>query len=288
MSQELTEVQQKQVTLGLAPKLTERQELINSYNEIIKLELTEENLPKFKALRLQLVKNRTAIGEWKTREKAFYLAGGNFVQAIYNKEIAVNKDMEEKLLEGEQHFQRLEAQRLEKIRSERWEKLSKFVETEPVGLSLMEEAMFESLLLGSETTYNNKIESERKAEEERLEGVRLDKLEVQRINTIAPLHDFKEGVIDLRNCSDDEFNAYLDAAAVRKAEHQAKQKAIQEENDRLKAENDLKDKRAKELQPYIVFIRDYNGLISKQESEYQKDLKDIKKCAEDHWEFERK
>lgn len=239
MNQELTEVQQKQVTIGLAPKLTERQELVNSYNEVIKLPMNEENAKQFRDLRLLLVKNRKEIEKWKTLEKAFYLAGGKFIQSIYNKEVAVNQNMEAKLLEGEQYVARMEAKRLELIRSERWNKLHKFIEVEPVGLSLMQDDMFEALLLGSETTYNNRIEAERKADEERLQAERKKALHQQRKEQLLPYWDFLESEskkIEFGNISKDYFLLILDEVQVLKEQHQAKQKAIQEENERLKKE----------------------------------------------------
>jgi hypothetical protein len=48
-----------------------------------------------------------------------------------------------------------------------------------------------------------------------------------------------------------------------------------------------KEVRVKELQPYIVFIRDYNGLILKPEEEYQSELIEIKKGAELQWKSDR-
>ena len=70
-----------------------------------------------------------------------------------------------------------------------------------------------------------------------------------------------------------------------KAEAEAKRKEEEAEAERKR---NIAEKRAKQLQPYIVFIRDYNSLISKNEEDYQSEFAEIKKGAEDHWEFERK
>ncbi len=96
----------KEMVSGLGTTLSERKVLEDAYVDVIELDITTENLPTFKELRLKIVKNRTqGLTKWKEKEKAFYLAGGNFIQAIYNKEVAINEQMEAKLLEAGKFFE---------------------------------------------------------------------------------------------------------------------------------------------------------------------------------------
>jgi len=68
----------------------------------------------------------------------------------------------------------------------------------------------------------------------------------------------------------------------------AEREQIRIDNERLKLEALTKDKRNLELRPFVVFIRDYNKLISLPENEYLKEFEEIKKGADLQWEFERK
>ena len=85
----------KELTKGLESILLEREPLINSYNDVIELEITEENIKVFKELRLMISKNRTkGIENWHKVNKNYFLTGGRFIDAIKNKEIAENIRME--------------------------------------------------------------------------------------------------------------------------------------------------------------------------------------------------
>lgn len=76
-----------ELTSGLTTILTERETLKNAYLDVIDLDITEENLPTFKELRLKIVKNRTqGIEKWHKTTKDFFLTGGRFVDSVKNKE----------------------------------------------------------------------------------------------------------------------------------------------------------------------------------------------------------
>ena len=85
----------------------------------------------------------------------------------------------------------------------------------------------------------------------------------------------------------DATRAEAERIAAEKAELE-RQAALKAENERLKKEAEVKDKRNAELLPYIQFIRDYNKLLLLPEDDYKKEFSEIKKGAKDHWEFERK
>lgn len=249
-----------EMTSGLQAILAEREELKKSYTDVIELEITEENLSTFKELRLKIRDNRTkGIDAWHKVNKDFYLRGGQFIDAIKRKENLVNEQMEEKLQEAEKFFENQEKKRIAELQETRLKLISEYVDdTTGLDLGNMHDEVFEGFLNLKKTQKAEREEAERVAEEKRIEE---EKAEALRIET--------ERLAELE-----------------------KQKAIQAENDRLKKEQEAKDElrktRSPLLQPYIVFIRDYNTLIDKPESEFVKEFTEIKKGAEFQWEQDRK
>ena len=216
---ELTKAQE--MTSGLSITLAEREVLKNAYVDVIELPITTETLPIFKELRLKIVKNRTqGITKWKEKEKAFYLAGGNFIQAIYNKEVAVNEEMESKLLETEKFFENQEKEKARFLNESRIEKIRPYVE-DVTGLDFaaMTDEDFDDYLLGKKTRFENE-QKEREAEAKRIETERLAEIE-------------RQEAIELEN-------------AKLKAEAEAKEKAIEKERAESKAKQDAVELKAKQ------------------------------------------
>jgi len=138
------------------------------------------------------------------------------------------------------------------------------------------------------------------------EEQRIDNLHKERTKLAMPYYQFWsefEKTLHFGTQSDGDFNNFmariekakatydLENEKLRKAKEEAEEnlRLIEETNKRIEKERqEMLDKRGKELQPYIVFIRDYNALINSNEDNYQHQFKDIKKGAQDHWEFERK
>ena len=106
----LEESQAKEITIGLSTIKKERDALIESFENVIQEEISEENIPMFKTLRLQIRDNRTkGIEPWHKSNKAYFLAGGRFVDAIKNREVQVNTRMEDALMSCEKHYEIQEA-----------------------------------------------------------------------------------------------------------------------------------------------------------------------------------
>lgn len=179
----LEEVKANELTSGLTIIKEEKERLKVEFSNVSKLEITHENIPVFKSLRSKIRDNRTKkLEKWKTAQKAYFLAGGNFVQAIYNKEVLENKQMEDFLLNGEKHFENLEKERIEKLQKERVDLLSEFVEdASERDLSSMASDVWDSFLATKKKSYFNKIELERKEEEERQAKIQAEKEEQERI-----------------------------------------------------------------------------------------------------------
>jgi colicin import membrane protein len=216
---ELTKAQE--MTSGLSTTLAEREVLKNAYIDVIELPITTETLPTFKELRLKIVKNRTqGITKWKEKEKAFYLAGGNFIQAIYNKEVAVNEEMESKLLEAEKFFENQEKEKARLLNDSRIEKIRPYVDdVNGLDFTPMTDEDFDDYLLGKKTRFENE-KKECEAEAKRIEAERLAEIE-------------KQKAIELENVK-------------LKAEAEAKEKALEKERAEAKAKQDAVELKAKQ------------------------------------------
>jgi len=176
-----------ELTKGLKSVLAEREFLIQDFQEVSTLELNEENIPIFNSLKKKIIKNRTqGINKWHTANKQFFLTGGRFIDAIKNKEIIVNQEMEQKLNDAENHFINIERDKRLALQTKRVKML---VEFNPLcaelDLATMDEEVWESYLDVQKRKHYAFIESERKTEQARqevLENERLETIRIQKEN----------------------------------------------------------------------------------------------------------
>ena len=89
---------------------------------------------------------------------------------------------------------------------------------------------------------------------------------------------FSEQVFLLTN---DEFNKFVETVLEQIENIKNEKKHLEEE---LAAR---KNRRNEELKPYIVFIRDYNGMLEMSDEDYEQEFHNIKKGAELQWESDR-
>jgi len=172
-----------ELTGGLGVSIAERELLIKEFKEVSKLELTQENLPKFKDLRLRIVKNRTqGIDLWHKKGKEVSLRLGQFYDAVKRMENQVNQSMEEKLMSAEKHFENLENERILKLQQERVSLLSEFIEdAHERSLSSMDEDVWNAYFESKKKEHEDRITAEKKAEEERIATEKAEAEERQRI-----------------------------------------------------------------------------------------------------------
>lgn len=172
----LKEENANKMVSGLNPIIEERSALEQIYAIVIKKELTPELLKEARELRLKIRDNRTkGIEVWHKTTKDYFLKGGQFVDAIKRKENVVNELMEAKLSEIEKHFENIEAERIKALHTERAEKLRPFgYEIGATNFGLMDDNMFNAILVGAEKTHKDKLELEAKIEADRIEKERLE------------------------------------------------------------------------------------------------------------------
>jgi len=195
------------------PKIAERDGYAKIYAEIIKEEITVDLVKRASRLRKDLVKTRTGISDIHRTQKAFFLAAGKFVDAHKNRETKPVEQMEEKLKEIENYYENKESERKEKLAQERMTELEGFEKYNVPGLGEMEEDIYDLVLNGAKLKHGEKIE-----------GDRLDQLEIARDTKISEFNDFTEGVApDIRNSTTEEFEAYMDTLRTRKSDHDKKE-----------------------------------------------------------------
>jgi len=131
------------------PVVTEREALSSIYSEIITKEITIDTVKEAHSLRLKLVKVRTNTDKIHKAQKAFYLAGGKFVDAWKNKNNTIVEQMESKLLEIENYFANIEREKLEKLKAERIKLLATVCDdTSMYVVEAMSEIAFNTLING--------------------------------------------------------------------------------------------------------------------------------------------
>lgn len=276
--------------VGNLPQITaERDELSKQYDEIIRMDIEDPKTAKLaKELRIMIRDNRTkGIQIWHKTTKDYFLKGGQFVDAIKAKEVVVNERMEEALEKIEKHAQiKLERERQE-LREKRTAELTEYKEFVPMGIDLgtMTEPEYMKVFNGAKLQFDFYKQQKEAEERERKEQEEKKAAKDARIKKLLPFKLYlpEWDNLDFDSMTDEQMESHIaDARALyekKKAEYEESQKLLAEEN-RKKA---IRDNRAKELQPYIVFILAYNALIEMEEEAYQKEFADIKKRAELKW-----
>jgi len=239
-------IEEKQANelMGNLPEIiNERQVMEQQYSEIIKMDIEDSaTAKKARDLRLIISKNRTqGINVWHKTTKDFFLKGGQFVDAIKRKEVAVNERMEEQLEQIEKYAEIKEQKRLDELESIRLDKLKPFSEFVPFGANIrnISDEDFDKILNGAKLQFNAKIEAEKKAEEERIakekaeaERIRLQEIENAKLKAEA---EKREKEIEA------ERKKQAEILAKQQAEAEAKLKAEQEAKAKIETElNSLK------------------------------------------------
>ena len=134
--------------------LNKMAELEDQYNAITATEvMTPKVCEAAKELRLKYVKVRTGTAEIHKKAKAYYLAGGRFVDGWKNAQAFASQGKEEKLIEIEKHFERIEEERIRQIEENRKELLKPYTYAVPDALGWMTDDTFEIYLQGAKQQY---------------------------------------------------------------------------------------------------------------------------------------
>lgn len=232
------------------PMLDKMVELESDYNEVLTLPVEEkETAKKARELRLKYVKIRTATLDIHKKQKAFYLAGGRFVDGWMNAQKFASLGKEEKLEEIEKYAENLEKQRLAELQQSRMEQLSPYeVENlDSLNLSGMADNVWENFLAGSKANYEAKKKAEQDAREADEKRRKEEEAERERVR--------------LEN------------------------ERLKKEAEELKA---LRDERSKLIAPYIQFLGDFNAVLDLSDEDFTKALQEAIDAKIKHDEAEKK
>jgi hypothetical protein len=243
--------------------------VIESVNDTAKMKIAREARLFLKNNRLD-AKRLTDMkrDEVKAKKLQFDLEDKAWLKGFQLVE-EVCKSLEEKALEKEKYAEKVEAERKEKLRQDRWNQIERYVEIEPFGLGEMPEATFKALLTGAKSQYEERVEAERKAEEERLEKERLEKLYNQRRYETSRLIDFIEDYdsVEWHLLSEEEYNHIVTTAVDKRSEHEAEQQRIREESERYVIEA---KKAMKEAEKARKEVEEINKKVEKERIQAQR------------------
>jgi len=240
----LEESKASEIESAFKPMLEKMTELEEEYNQVIKLSVSKETCDKAKSLRLKYVKIRTGTATIHKDMKAFYLAGGRFLDGWKNAQLFASNGIEDKLMDIEKHYENIELERISKLQEKRATELSKYVNENdmlPANLGEMSDEIWNNYLTGTKTNYETKIAAEKKAEQERIEAEKRQKILDARKLEIAKYgdHATKQPAI---NTTLEEWADMLDVANKNKVAYIEEQVKIRKENERLKKESEKAEK----------------------------------------------
>jgi hypothetical protein len=244
----------EEISAQFKPMLDKMVELEKEYNKILSLPVDDKKTSRLAfELRQKYVKVRTGTAEIHKLQKAFYLAGGRFVDGWKNAQLFASQGIEKQLEDIEKYAENLEKERIAKLEQERKELLAPYSGVIPVGLGLMDNDVFDNYLNGLKVAHQMKIEAERVAEEERKWKEEEDRLEQERIRQenekLRKEAEEREKVLA-------QERAKQEAVRIEQEKKLAEQKAIQEaelakqreeSEKKLKAEREAKAKIEAEL-----------------------------------------
>jgi hypothetical protein len=244
------EPSQAQELLANLPQIKSERDLLEAqFSEVIKMDIDLADTAKAaRELRIMIQKNRTqGILLWHKNAKEFFLRGGQFVDAIKRKEVAINERMESDLELIEKHAEIKEAERKEKLRIERTEQCLEFMEFIPssINLGFISDEEFAKVLNGARLQMNAKKEAEAKEEQERIAREEAERKSRENWERLLPYTQWIDGFNSLDFVSVDCDSIIKAASALKKAEED-EQERVKKENERLRKEAEERAKKEAE------------------------------------------
>lgn len=124
------------------------------------------DLEKAKRARIDLGRICSKAEKQKQADKEKVLVRGRFIDGLYNTVNGYGRLTQETAKSIEDHAERVEAERVAKLKAERLAELEPFGVPEPMGIGTMDDAVWNNYLTGVRTSYQLRIEAEAKAKAE--------------------------------------------------------------------------------------------------------------------------
>ncbi len=161
----LEETKASEIRAAFTPMLDKMVALESEYNEIVNLEISDATCQRAKELRLRYVKVRTGTAKIHKKMKAFYLAGGRFVDGWKNAQLFASQGIEKMLHGIENYYEIQEQQRIDKIYNEREVQLRQYLTPGmevPANLGTLPDAMWHSFVTGAKAVHRAHLEEKAK------------------------------------------------------------------------------------------------------------------------------
>lgn len=281
----IEETKAQEISAQFKPMLDKMVELEKEYNRIIRLPKDKpDTAEQAGELRKKLVKVRTGTAEIHKAQKAFYLAGGRFVDAWKNAQLFASQGLEEKLLEIETYRQRIELERVQKLHDERLAFIRPYIdEADLAGLSLgaMQDDVWEAYSERKKKNWEDLKRAEAEAEAKRIEAEKRAELEAERKKALAPYREFIADfdIIEFADLPDGTYDQLLHDAKFAHDERVRKNQLAQDRTLSLRpfgnfvpwGEIDLAEMPEKEFKELLKRVTkadaDYREQLAKQEAE---------------------
>lgn len=228
--------------LGNLPQIQdERLELMAQYEQVVRMDIDDPKTSEIaKKLRIRIRDNRTkGIMVWHKSTKEYFLKGGQFVDAIKTKEVAVNTRMEENLEQIENYLILKKQKELEELRMKRKEELMPYMEfVPPIDLGMLSDEDYAKVLTGAKLQFEHHQAQEAQRQAEALRLQKIEELRKHRMSQVVVLglfshFSFANGDRNVGELSEEEYQATLTAAKKEKHEEEMEKERIRIENERL-------------------------------------------------------
>lgn len=239
-----------QIASAFSSMSTSLGEYEQRYNELIAESsngITEDLTKKAKRLRLDIGKIRIDTGKIKDKQKEDIKLLDRAIMGVHNFLVLAVKEKEDKLCEIEKHFERIQQEKRDALQREREELISEYIEDAATrDLAGMDDLVWEAFFTTCKRNHEEKLAAEAKAVAERIEKERQHRTAQERSKILRPyyivLND--EDLIDIGAMEESKFYDLLELAKQKKADYDAEQKRIREENERLQREKEEAEKKA--------------------------------------------
>lgn len=271
-----------------AGNFQEAKKIVNEYKSIVVTSVDQTDLmakakdgrKKLKEIRVATEKTRISLKEQSLRE-------GKAIDGMANIIKALIIPVEEHLEKQEKFAELQEAERLAKKHADRIEKLSLLVDDVSLyNLKDMTDEVFENLVKSSTEAREAKKKAEEKAEADRIELQRREKVLNDRTIELAPYKMLLvEGVDELDiDTTDEEYSKMLKDCKSAMVAHNKEQERIKKENEELKKKADEEKKAKEEADKKLKEAEDKLKAEKEAQEKKEKELKDAeeaKKKADD-------
>lgn len=272
------------------PMLNKMVELEEKFNEVVAMPIDDPNTSQLaKDLRNEYRSVRKATEDIHKKQKAFYLNGGRYVDGWKNAQLFASQGKEEELKRIENYLEEIEKTRLQELAQKRFDVIKPFLaigeDVNLIGLSVMDDDIFLAYVEVKKKGYNERMEAERIANEQREKQERISQLNQQRSIELREYWMFMDEDVKIMNfgvMSDKYYEGLLVDLKRRKSEHDIEQQRLREENESMRKkqmEVELERKRlSDELEKKEKEFREAQRLQQLEEEKARKEAKKLAKA----------